>query len=789
MAFPAVAAAQAADVPLALRAQYDSAYFAWDRGDYPAALRHAERVLVAPGGEALVGRVAMLTGEKYRVRQLAPDGHALRWSPDGAIAIYEVGSGSVATTHLVEVGPESVREVAVLDGRGAAVSPDGNSVAYLQVPETRALTAARAAEQAAMAARDFAAVRAARAELARLEAEAARIMVRELSTGQERERPAPGPHRLGLLFTGDGSLVLVGADPASPGRAGLYLVPERGEPRALAPRLGTDARVVTPVGQRRILQTVSGDQFAVVEVPSGRVVARIDGASPAVSADGSTVAYLSREAVPTEFRRGDAEVGADRRGRPALTRLMTQPLDGDARPVEVTRSTLPLTNPALSPSGRQVAFQLMPRDSWQIFVAPTDGSGSAERVTREIQHDQFPHFISESLLVGLMGESRYRRAYLYDLDGDRVAAMAADPLPGRDQRGRVRLFHNNTLRTLAPLYEWEPTPDANRVLVSAHRDGNTLVAERGIFVIDLDRPVTRDEVLARVRQNLAAEEALRDHGRRLFAPIQDQVRHMVADVDVGRIYDHAHALYHMGSKWITEPGNILAVHYLADALRHMGYEPELQWFEPRAGHRTANVVATLRGTERPGRSHVISSHFDSVQRSAGADDNNSGTTALLEAARVLANRPQAETIQFAFLTGEEAGLLGAREFVRRATNNGDDIASVINNDMFGWTPSHRLDNTVRYSNDQIRDLQHAAAILFSDLITYDARYVRGTDAQAFYDAFGDIVGGIGSYPILGNPHYHQPSDILEVIDHRLVAEVSRATAAAAMGLASGLVVP
>jgi hypothetical protein len=85
---------------------------------------------------------------------------------------------------------------------------------------------------------------------------------------------------------------------------------------------------------------------------------------------------------------------------------------------------------------------------------------------------------------------------------------------------------------------------------------------------------------------------------------------------------------------------------------------------------------------------------------------------------------------------------------------------------------------------QCGDLQHAAAFLFTDLITYDAKYYRSTDAAAYYEAYGDIVGGIGSYPILGNPHYHQSHDILETINHQLVAEVSKTTVASIMLLAS-----
>ena len=104
--------------------------------------------------------------------------------------------------------------------------------------------------------------------------------------------------------------------------------------------------------------------------------------------------------------------------------------------------------------------------------------------------------------------------------------------------------------------------------------------------------------------------------------------------------------------------------------------------------------------------------------------------------------------------------------------------------MIGWANDHRLDNTIRYSNPGIRDIQHGAAMLFTQLITYDALYFKSTDAAAYYDAYGDIVGGIGSYPVLSNPHYHQPHDLLETVNHQLIAETSKTTAATLMLLAS-----
>ena len=79
------------------------------------------------------------------------------------------------------------------------------------------------------------------------------------------------------------------------------------------------------------------------------------------------------------------------------------------------------------------------------------------------------------------------------------------------------------------------------------------------------------------------------------------------------------------------------------------------------------------------------------------------------------------------------------------------VRGALNNDMLGWMNDNRLDNTIRYSNAGLRDVQHAAAFLFSDLITYDAHYFKFTDAHSLYDGFGDVVAGIGSYPDPGQP--------------------------------------
>jgi hypothetical protein len=235
---------------------------------------------------------------------------------------------------------------------------------------------------------------------------------------------------------------------------------------------------------------------------------------------------------------------------------------------------------------------------------------------------------------------------------------------------------------------------------------------------------------------------------------------------------------------VTQPGNAKAIQYLERTYRSFGYAPVLQEFDAR-GNPSANVIATLRGTVDPDLIYVVSSHFDSVAAGPGADDDTSGTAALLEAARILADTPLPATVVFASFTGEEAGLLGSREFVRRAAAANWRVVGALNNDMIGWgADGARLDNTIRYSNPGIRDLQHGASFLFTDLVLFDAKYYRSTDAAAFYEAWGDIVGGIGSYPVLANPNYHQSTDLLETMNHRQILETSKVTAATLMMLAS-----
>jgi hypothetical protein len=760
-AFGVVMAAALLTWPLSGRAVNDAsvgdADLAWDRGDYVSALTSYLKALPT-GSPSEIEAIALQTGELYTTTELTPDGSAPRFSPDGRRIVYETGTGLQRTVRLASIdAPATV--TLELPGFGAAFSPDGSQIIYLKAQSTPALEQDQAAVDRAPPAE-----RAQRlAVLNQTVSEGAIVAVRDMASGVERTVDTAGLRKSSAIIAADAAVLFAGAAGSDPLQ--IYAVAGTSPPRQLTAGPGDKtlqevnatgtAAIVTIRGASggRGASATASPTFGLLSVPDGRWSV-IPGASASFSADGRSFTFVVRSANEWHLMAADT-------ARP------------DA-PVLVRRGPERLDAPALSRDGSRVVYQAMPREDWELFVINRDGTGE-RRITHEIQHDVLPRFLTADRLLGTIGEPRHRRSYIYDLD-----------TPGGGAVERRRLFHNNTIRTIAPEYGWVPSPDGTRILISAERDGDTVSPARGVYLVDLSRTVTRDELRARLESNLSAEEALIAKGKRLFGPIAAAVRNVVREASVSSVYAHEKALFDFDSKHITQPGNKLASAYLFDAYKSWGYEPQYQWFEPRnalAG-QTANVVATLRGTVNPEIVYLVSSHYDSVATGPGADDDSSGTAALLETARILARHPQPATIVFASLTGEESGLLGSREFVRRAVAAKVRVAGALNNDMVGWANDNRLDNTIRYSNPGIRDVQHAAAMQFTQLITYDALYYKGTDAASYYEAYGDIVGGIGSYPVLGNPHYHQPHDVLETINHQLVTEVAKTTAATVMLLAS-----
>ncbi len=107
--------------------------------------------------------------------------------------------------------------------------------------------------------------------------------------------------------------------------------------------------------------------------------------------------------------------------------------------------------------------------------------------------------------------------------------------------------------------------------------------------------------------------------------------------------------------------------------------------------RITNVFALQRGTERPNDVIIITGHIDSrvtdvmdaVSDAPGANDDGSGTAAVIEAARVLSKHKFPATIVYAALSGEEQGLYGGKVMAEYAKAQGWNVIANLNNDIIG----------------------------------------------------------------------------------------------------------
>lgn len=720
---------------------YDKAINNWNNGDYIEALSTFKKIINSNEGDAYFERIALQTGELFEVYEIAEDGEDLKFTKNGEHVIFTFKNKSRTFSKIVEVG--SNKEVFSVEGEALGLA--GNMKIFKKTDRNEEVLNAEKKKDEAM-------------KTVSSWKEYYAVMnpynsVINKNTYLYKTKGNKSPEKLNLKGTITHQYVI------APDNKSLFILGSK-EESEIAHLFKYDLQT----DELLEVNTTNNKKSTLDNNGTYVLFQQEKGSTAILNIESNQVQNI--EGTLLDFNETHLLVQIEKEKEKSLVVVEFNNISINN---EIIKTTNKITDASLSPSGMKVVFSMMEQSDYEIYFS--DLEGNIERVSFEIQHDRFPKFIDENRIIAAKGEGRHRRSFMYNLESEKV----------------TKLFHNNTVRTFAPEYQWEIDPTGSKILIVSERDGNTISPERGVYLLDLNSQISKLDLLNRINSNLESEQKLKQKGERLFENIKDEVQKVVNEASEHRVYGYESDLYKFGSKYISKPGNDMASQYIFDQFKSFGYDAEFQWFTPKRktyNEKTANVIATLKGTTNPEIVYVVSSHYDSVEDGPGADDNTSGTAALLEAARIMAKNPMPCTIMFLAFTGEEAGLLGSREFVRQAVADNINIVGALNNDMVGWANNSRLDNTIRYSNEGIRDIQHAAASIFTNMITYDAFYYKNTDAHAYYEAYGDIVGGIGSYPVLGNPYYHQWNDNLETINHQLVNEVAKTTTATLMLLAS-----
>jgi hypothetical protein len=273
------------------------------------------------------------------------------------------------------------------------------------------------------------------------------------------------------------------------------------------------------------------------------------------------------------------------------------------------------------------------------------------------------------------------------------------------------------------------------------------------------------------------------------------IQQMVTQVDGASIYSYTGDL---SGEWPVmiggEPFTITTRHtysgvpvrkatqYAGNHLNRLGLDVEYhQWGESTY----PNVIGELTGQTDPEDVYIICAHIDDMPLGGvapGADDNASGTTAVLVAADILTQYQWDCTLRFALWTGEEQGLWGSNAYAHRAFTSSESILGVLNLDMIAWNSAGSSPDIDLHANSELSATLELAQ-LFSDVVhIYNLDLIpeivpNGTDRSdhaSFWDFGYPAILGIEDFGDF-NRRYHTVEDQLQYLDMNYYTDLVKAS--------------
>jgi hypothetical protein len=244
---------------------------------------------------------------------------------------------------------------------------------------------------------------------------------------------------------------------------------------------------------------------------------------------------------------------------------------------------------------------------------------------------------------------------------------------------------------------------------------------------------------------------------------------------------------------------LAAADYIEHVFAQAGYRPLHERYESR-GKPVYNIIAEKPGTPIREEIVLVGAHYDTVQGGPGANDNGSGIAALLELARLLADRELPWTLRFVAFVNEERPFAGSQEMgsvvdAQRAKERGDRIQAMIDLETIGYysdTPGSQhypfplswfypsTGNFVGFvGNLASRKLVHSALRSFRRQTQFPAEgaavpeWVKGvgwSDHSSFWQ-MGYPAIMVTDTAFFRYAHYHAASDTPDKLDYARTARV------------------
>ncbi len=219
------------------------------------------------------------------------------------------------------------------------------------------------------------------------------------------------------------------------------------------------------------------------------------------------------------------------------------------------------------------------------------------------------------------------------------------------------------------------------------------------------------------------------------------------------------------SRHRDQDGNEKAFQFIKQKLFSYGHEIDSQQFSTNG----KNLFGIKTGTVFSDRKLIIGAHYDNrpaINIAPGADDNASGTAAVIEAARIFSRYDFPFTIVFAFWDEEEQGLIGSKAYTSLAAANGDSIIGYINLDMLGWDGNGDFvaDLHTRPIAGSVQLAEKTSEVNSRYSVGLNLNFVNpgigATDHAAFWSNGFTAIGINEEYSNDFNPFYHSPADSL-----------------------------
>ncbi|MDN3693290.1 M28 family peptidase [Chryseobacterium tructae] len=261
-------------------------------------------------------------------------------------------------------------------------------------------------------------------------------------------------------------------------------------------------------------------------------------------------------------------------------------------------------------------------------------------------------------------------------------------------------------------------------------------------------------------------------------------------VSQANITNNLTALESLGVKTTGSVANTNTLNWLKNKYISYGYSANQMVEDPFSFGSTnsKNLVITKTGTVYPDKYIIICGHYDTIV-GPGVSDNGSGTSILLEAARILKDVPTEYSIKFIHFSGEEQGLYGSYHYANNVAYQGNtrqlDIKLVLNIDQVGGQLGNN--NTTIVCEKDISGLSgnnaaSAAATqelaictgLYSSLQTFISN-AYSSDYIPF-EAKGYTITGF--YEYIKSENEHSPNDTFANIDPVYVFNVGKAAVGA-----------